>query len=168
VLEEPDNCGELVQKGVNPPNYAHRKPRAGEEFLRTIYLPVMRTNTATNDRLRTFFDFVNPAQIAGQRSQTVVPTQALFVMNNDLFRKRAKTLADQLIAAAPQPDARLNHLWLRVINRPITSAERDDALAFLKQLEATLETKDPAARESQSWQELCHSLLASNEFLWRI
>jgi len=168
VLEEPDNCGDLVQKGVNPPNYAHRKPRAGEEFIRTIYLPVMRTSTATHDRLRSFFDFVNPAQIAGQRSQTVVPTQALFVMNNDLFRQRAKTLADQLILASPQPEARLNQLWLRVFNRPLSSTERDEALAFLKHLEATLDTKDPAARESQCWQELCHSLLASNEFLWRI
>jgi hypothetical protein len=167
VLEEVENCGALVQQGVNPPNYTHRKPRSGEEFLRTIYLPVMRTNTATNDRLRSFFDFVNPAQIAGQRSQTVVPTQSLFVMNNDLFRQRAKALADQLIAAAPQPEARLNQLWLRVFNRPLTPTERDDALAFLKQLDESLESKD-AARELQCWQELCHSLLASNEFLFRI
>ena len=168
VLEEIANCGDLVQQGVNPPNYSHRKPRAGEEFIRTIYLPVMRTNTATNDRLRSFFDFVNPAQIAGQRSQTVVPTQSLFVMNNDLFRQRAKTLADQLIAAVPQPDVRLNQLWLRVFNRPITPTERVDVLTFLTQLDATIETKDTAARESQRWQELCHSLLASNEFLFRI
>ena len=33
-------------------------------------------------RIRNFFDFVNPAQIAGQRSQTVVPTQSLFLMNH--------------------------------------------------------------------------------------
>ena len=168
VLEEVENCGALVQKGVNPPNYTHRKPRAGEEFLRTIYLPVMRTNTNANDRLRSFFDFVSPAQIAGQRSQTVVPTQSLFVMNNALFRQRAKTLADQLIAATPQPEARLNQLWLRVLNRPITPAGRNDALAFFTQLDATIETQAPAARESQRWQELCHSLLASNEFLFRI
>ena len=168
VLEEVENCGGLVQQGVNPPSYNHRRPRAGEEFVRTIYLPVMRTNTATHDRLRSFFDFVNPAQIAGQRSQTVVPTQALFVMNNDLFRKRAKALADQLIVATPQPEARLTQLWLRVFNRPISPAERDDVLAFLAQLEATLETTDAAARESLRWQELCHSLLASNEFLFRI
>jgi hypothetical protein len=168
VLEERENCGDLVQMGVNPPNYSHRKPRAGEELIRTIYLPVMRTSTATHDRLRSFFDFVNPAQIAGQRSQTVAPTQSLFVMNNELFRKRAKTLSDQLIAASPQPETRLNQLWLRVFNRPITSAERDDALAFLAQLDATLEGQEPTARESQRWQELCHSLLASNEFLFRI
>jgi hypothetical protein len=168
VLEEVENCGALVQKGVNPPNYTHRKPRVGEEFVRTIYLPVMRTNTAANDRLRSFFDFVNPAQIAGQRSQTVVPTQSLFVMNNDLFRKRAKSLAEQLIAAAPEPETRLTLLWLRVFNRPITPAEREDASALLAQLDTNLETQDITSRELLRWQELCHSLLASNEFLFRI
>ncbi len=168
VLESPENCGDLVQQGVNPPNYHHRQPRPGEEFLRTIYLPVLRTNTATNDRVRSFFDFVNPAQISGQRSQTVAPTQSLFVLNNALFRMRAKTLADQLIAASPQNDVRLNQLWLRVFNRPITNSERQEAIAFLTQLDNSIDTQDPTARESQRWQELCHSLLASNEFLFRI
>lgn len=168
VLEEPENCGELRQSGVNPPNYTHRKPRTGEEFVRTIYLPVMRTSTATHDNLRSFFDFVNPAQIAGQRNQTVVPTQSLFVMNNELFRKRAKTLADQLITDSPQVDARLNQLWLRAFSRPITTAERDAALTFLAELEASLDSQDASTRESLHWQELCHSLLASNEFLFRI
>jgi hypothetical protein len=168
VLESPENCGDLVQQGVNPPNYHHRQPRAGEEFLRTIYLPVLRTSTATNDRLRSFFDFVNPAQISGQRSQTVAPTQSLFVLNNALFRMRAKSLADQLIAASPQNDARLNQLWLRVFNRPITNSEREEAIAFLTQLDNSIDNQDTTARESQSWQELCHSLLASNEFLFRI
>jgi len=168
VLEEPENCGELRQSGVNPPNYTHRKPRTGEEFVRTIYLPVMRTSTATHDNLRSFFDFVNPAQIAGQRNQTVVPTQSLFVMNNELFRKRAKTLADQLITDSPQVDAKLNQLWLRAFSRPITTAERDAALTFLAELEASLDSQDASTRESLHWQELCHSLLASNEFLFRI
>ncbi len=168
VLEEVENCAALVQKGVNPPNYTHRKPRANEEFVRTIYLPLMRTNAAANDRLRMFFDFVNPAQIAGQRSQTVVPTQSLFVMNNDLFRKRAKTLADRVIAESTSPEARMNQLWLRVFGRPITSTEKRDTLEFLAQLDATLETKDASARESLRWQELCHSLLASNEFMFRL
>lgn len=168
VLEEVENCGDLVQSGVNPPNYAHRKPRAGQEFQRTIYLPVMRTNFNSHDRLRSFFDFVNPAQIAGQRSQTVVPTQSLFVMNNELFRQRAKGLTDHVIAESSVPEVRLNQLWLRVFNRPIDPAEREEALAFLANVETALETQDAAARESLRWQELCHSLLASNEFIFRL
>jgi hypothetical protein len=196
VLEEVENCGGLVQQGVNPPNYTHRKPRAGEEFLRTIYLPVMRTNTATHDRLRSFFDFVNPAQIAGQRSQTVVPTQALFVMNNELFRKRATALADSLVvppsggsgsasasssppeggttnlppeggAANQSTDARLSLLWLRVFNRPPTDSERTAATEFLAELDATITEQKPAEKEALKWLELCHGLLASNEFIFR-
>jgi Protein of unknown function (DUF1553)/Protein of unknown function (DUF1549)/Planctomycete cytochrome C len=168
VLEEVENCGELRQSGVNPPNYTHRKARATQEFQRTIYLPVMRTNFNSHDRLRSFFDFVNPAQIAGQRSQTVVPTQLLFVMNNELFCNRAKTLADGLNTKFSSSEAKLEQLWLRVYCRPITAAEKDDALAFLSQLDTAIENKDALARESLRWQELCHSLLASNEFLFRL
>ncbi len=162
VLEEPENCGDLALKGVNPPNYTHRKPRTNQEFQRTIYLPVMRTNTNSTDRIRTFFDFVNPAQIAGQRSQTVVPTQSLFVMNNDLFRKRAKVLADKLIVQHPQAEERLRQLWLTVYNRPITNDERESASKFLAELRPLVGAKEPLA-----WHELCHGLLASNEFIFR-
>ena len=67
VLENVENTGALVKAGVNPPNYNHRKPRPSQEFERTIYLPVMRTGFTGDDRIRSYFDFVNPAQIAGQR-----------------------------------------------------------------------------------------------------
>jgi len=169
VLEEPENCGALSLKGVNPPNYSHRKPRPSQEFERTIYLPVLRNGTAGPDRLRAFFDFVNPAEIAGQRNQTIVPTQTLFLLNNDLIRKRAHVLADKLIAEEPDEVARLESLWLRVLNRPLSSAEREEALAFLGSLEPLITTaKVRPVLDSIKWRELCHSLLASNEFVFRL
>ncbi len=168
VLEKVENCGDLVQKGVNPPNYSHRVPRPSQEFERTIYLPVMRLGFAGPDRVRGFFDFVNPAQISGQRNQTVVPTQSLFLLNNDLIRKRAKTLADRVIADSSSQDARLNQLWLRVYNRPITDTERNTATTFLTELSAVIPVQNAIAIESLIWQELCHSLLASNEFVFRL
>ena len=169
VLEEPENCGSLALKGVNPPNYTHRKPRPSQDFERTLYLPVLRNGTAGPDRLRAFFDFVNPAEIAGQRSQTIVPTQTLFLLSNDLIRKRAHVLADKLIAAEPDEVARLESLWLRVVNRPLSSVEREEALAFLGGVEPLITTvKGRPALESIKWRELCHSLLASNEFVFRL
>ena len=168
VLEERENCGDLVQQGVNPPNYNHRKPRPQQEFQRSIYLPVMRTNTINLDRIRNQFDFVNPAQIAGQRSQTVVPTQALFVMNNDLFRKRAKALADRLLKETPQADARLERLWLQALNRPVSDEERVIANSVLADLDAAISEPNAEVKEALKWHELCHSLLASNEFIFRI
>ena len=169
VLEEPENCGALALKGVNPPNYKHSKPRPSQEFERTLYLPVLRGGTAGPDRLRAFFDFVDPAGTAGQRNQTVVPTQSLFLLSNELLRKRATKLADHFIAAEPNEMARLEALWLRVLNRPITSNEREDATAFLGNVEPLIKTvKGRPALDSIKWRELCHSLLASNEFVFRL
>ena len=169
VLEEPENCGALALKGVNPPNYKHSKPRPSQEFERTLYLPVLRGGTAGPDRLRAFFDFVDPAGTAGQRNQTVVPTQSLFLLSNELLRKRATKLADHFIAAEPNEMARLEALWLRVLNRPITSTEREDATAFLGNVEPLIKNvKGRPALESIKWRELCHSLLASNEFVFRL
>ena len=163
VLEEPENCGSLSLKGVNPPTYKHSKARPSQDFERTIYLPVMRNGYAGPDRLRSVFDFVDPAMTAGQRSQTIVPTQSLFLLSNDLLRKRATMLADKLIAAEPNELARLDILWLRALNRPITSTEREEAIALLE----AVTTPDKPAGAVQ-WTELCHSLLASNEFVFRL
>lgn len=163
VMEEPENCGSLSLKGVNPPNYRHTKPRPSQEFERTIYLPVFRNNFAGPDRLRGVFDFINPAMTAGERPQTIVPTQTLFLLNNDLIRKRAFAVAKSLLAAEKNDLARLETLWLRTLNRPITSTEREEAISLL---EAVTPPGKPAG--PVQWTELCHSLLASNEFVFRL
>jgi hypothetical protein len=111
---------------------------------------------------------VNPAQIAGQRNQTVVPTQTLFLMNNSAFRKRAKSLIDRLFVESKTHDERLEQLWLRVLSRPITSSERHHARTFLKETQSLNTTDNKAISESVAWQELCHSLLASNHFVFRL
>ena len=74
--------------------------------------------------MRTLLRLRQPGPDRRPAIQTVVPTQSLFLINNDLFRKRAKALADHLVAEFPQADVRLEQLWLRVFNRPITATER--------------------------------------------
>ncbi len=168
VLENVENTGALVAKGVNPPNYSHRKPRPSQEFERTIYLPVMRTGFTGEDRIRSYFDFVNPALIAGQRNQTVVPTQSLFLMNNDAYRKRAKLIIDRLFAESKTQDERLEQLWLRVLSRPMSPSERQDAIAFLGETQSLDTPDNKKIIEPVAWQELCHSLLSSNHFVFRL
>ena len=168
VLENPANVGGRTD-GVNPPTYTHRKGRPGQDLERTIYLPVMRTDTLAGDRIRTFFDFVNPAELAGQRSQTIVPTQLLFLLSNDLIRKRAEVLAEQVVSGEADDDARIAALWLRVFNRPVSSAERGFALEFLAEMRRLhAGNEQPKKTELQPWTEFCHSLLASNEFVFRL
>lgn len=168
VLENPANCGSLSLKGVNPPNYNHRVPRAGQELQRTLYLPVMRTGLTNEDKLRATFDFVDPAMIAGRRHETFVPTQSLYLLNADQVRKRAAALARRLVEEAAEDRDRIESLWRRVLNRPVTPAEKGDAVAFLAGLDAAgASDEDTAAVEKWKWTELCHGLLASNEFLFR-
>jgi hypothetical protein len=169
ALEIIENTGALAAAGVNPPSYHHRKSRPSQEFERTVYLPVMRNGPSSADKIRTFFDFADPAGITGQRNQTVMPTQSLFLLNNDLVRKRAGFLAKQLIDAHTDENIRLEALWLRAWNRPITNEERTNARAFLQEVTPLLKKpRAPEALEAARWQELCHSLLASNAFIYRL
>ena len=169
ALEIIENTGALAAAGINPPSYHHRKSRPSQEFERTVYLPVMRNGPSSADKIRSFFDFADPAGITGQRNQTVMPTQSLFLLNNDLVRKRAGSLAKQLIVAHADENARLEALWLRAWNRPITAEERTNARNFLQEITPLLKTpRAPEALEAARWQELCHSLLASNAFIYRL
>ncbi|MBE7496381.1 MAG: DUF1549 domain-containing protein [Verrucomicrobiaceae bacterium] len=157
-LEFPENVQSLSPGAVNPPAFSFKKTRPIQEFERTIYQPVIRTAAQPGSaRLRDVFDFTQPAQIAGKRAETAVPTQSLFLINSDLVRARANDIAKLVTQAEPNPGARLEALWLRVLSRPITSTERDEANAFLDSLPA-----------DKAWIELTHALLASNEFLLRL
>ncbi len=156
-LEFPENVSSLSPGAVNPPAFSLKKNRPVQDFERTLYQPVIRTAAQPGSaRLRDVFDFTQPAQIAGRRVETTVPTQALFLINSDFVRARAQETAGLVTRAEPNPGARLEALWLRVLSRPITSAEREDATRFLDSLPA-----------DKAWTELTHALLASNEFLLR-
>lgn len=156
-LEFPENVQSLSPGAVNPPAFSFKKARAVQDFQRTIFLPVIRTAAQPGTaRLRDVFDFTQPAQIAGKRPETIVPTQALYLLNSDFIRARATDIAQRITQADSPTAARLQRLWLLVLNRPITTAESEDAISLLDSLPA-----------EKAWIELCHALLTSNEFLFR-
>jgi hypothetical protein len=113
------------------------------------------------------FDFTQPAELAGRRSVTTVPTQALFLMNSKLLKARARDLAERIIAGGGDESSRLERLWLTAFSRPITAEEKSDSAAFLAALRSDFSTAGTPADEieKRAWAELCHAVLASNEFL---
>ena len=164
-LEYPENVTGLPPKGIIHPAFNLQKLRPIQDYERTVYLPVIRTTTQPGSaRLRDLFDFPQPAQITGKRSETAVPTQALFLLNSEMLRTRAQDLAQDLSKTTSNALERLGQLWLRVLNRPITSTERAEAIAFL---DTFSDHKKPEA-ELAAWTELGRALLASNEFLLRL
>ncbi len=156
-LEYIENVGNIDPKNVNPPSFSLKKWRPSQEYLRTIYLPVIRSGLQPGPaELRNVFDFTQPALFAGKRPTTAVPTQALFLMNSAAVKKRAVELAERIIREKLTRPERIDLLWLYAFSRPITTKEREDAEAFL------------AAAGDEAWKELCHAILGSNEFLMRL
>ncbi len=155
-LEFPENVAGLDPKNVNPPNFTITKWRPDQEFERTIYLPIIRSAAQPGPAtLRNVFDFAQPSQFVGQRAITAVPTQALFLMNSPVVKKHAAALAERIKQQEDEMQ-RLELLWLTLLNRPLTKTEQQDTTDFITE-----------AGEN-AWVELCHALLASNEFLMRL
>jgi len=161
-LEFPENVSGLpLTEKSNHPQFAIKKERDSQDYERTLYLPVVRTGTQPGTaRLRDVFDFPQPAQLTGKRNETTVPTQSLYLLNADLIRQRAADLAGDLLKAGDSDEIRLGRLWMRVLNRPVTDGEREDAIAFLA--EARSGDDDLAAMT-----ELARALFGTNEFLLR-
>ena len=159
-LEFTENVGGLNPTDVNPPSFRLAKWRPGQEFERTVFLPVIRHSGQPGPaELRNVFDFAQPSEFTGQRAITAVPTQALFLMNSSVVKEHAAAVAARLqleSAGVANSDQRLELLWLTLLNRPITELERRETMEFLTQAGAN------------AWTELCQALLASNEFLMRL
>jgi hypothetical protein len=153
-LEYFENVANIDPKNVNPPSFSLGKWRPEQAWQRTIYLPIIRSGAQPGPaELRNVFDFLQPAEFAGQRSITAVPTQALFLMNSPVVKKHAAELAHLMQNVAMDTESRLDLLWLRTLNRPITDDEKQDAEAFITDV------------GESGWDELCHAILAANEFL---
>ncbi len=72
---------------------------------------------------------------------------------------QAEDLAKALLETPASDEVRLSRLWLRVLSRPVTAAEREDALAFLD--------ASRSAGETQAWTDLARAMFGTNEFLLR-
>ena len=161
-LEFPENITglPLKEKQDGHPQFSLKKERESQALERTLYLPVVRTGTQPGSaRLRDVFDFPQPAQFTSKRNETTVPTQSLYLLNANLIRERGEDLAKTLLTIQEDDKARIARLWLRVLNRPVTADEREDALAFLQAAHAAGETK--------AWTDLARALFGTNEFLLR-
>jgi hypothetical protein len=168
-LEYLENTGGLRRGEVNPPHFNLGKFRPEQEYVRTVYLPIIRSGPQVGPaEVRNVFDFTQPGEFAGRRAITTVPTQALFLMNGPLLKNRAREVAGRVLREATSEGDRLPHLWRLVFGREVTDDEQAGARQFLEQLRPELVAGAdlaPAELELRGWSELCHALLASNEFL---
>ena len=146
--------------------------KVNDEFLnrRTIYLPSVRKNQLPQLDLLNLFDFPDPDQTIGARSVTTVPTQSLYLMNSPFLREQALLTARTLLeAGGPDDKTRVSDFFLQALNRPATEQEVDQALDFIAKFQEKLGRLPEASGNLRlkAWARYCHSVFASNEFLFR-
>jgi hypothetical protein len=96
---------------------------------RTLYGFVDRTNI---DPLFTTFDFPSPDIVNTERTQTLVPQQALFALNDSFIIEQARRLLAEAATAEGSGQEAVQWLYRRLFLRPPSATEAGIARAFLK------------------------------------
>jgi hypothetical protein len=131
-----------------------KDPRA--HHRRSIYLLARRTFVYP------VFAAFDPPEVmtsCPQRARTVVPTQALTLLNSPLAREQSVFFARRLLAeCGPRPRDCVARAWQLAFGRPATPTETAHARSFL--MNRTARTEETALAE------LCLALFNANEFLY--
>ena len=133
-----------------------------ESLRRAAFLPVIRNNLYT---LFEQFDFPDPTMPTGDRAATVVAPQALLMMNDELVMDAADAFAERLLSVSNDDAQRLKAAYGAAVGREPTEAEELRAKEFIAKLKLTLAERGEEA-ERAAWAVFCHSLMASNEFIY--
>lgn len=133
---------------------------------RSIYLCMLRN--APPPELAAF-DLPDGLAVAGKRSQTILPAQALFMLNNEFVLDQAEHLAAELLASAnATPEDRVQMAFRRTLQRSPTPEETAAAMVTIEQLEQlhTSSASSPVntERSLSPWGAFCQALFATNEF----
>ncbi len=97
------------------------------------------------------FDFGDATTSGGQRSETNVAPQALYLMNSDFAHDTATRVAGMLKGAR---EDRIDRAYLRILGRPPSANESERAIGYVQ----------AHSDQGRGWTSLCRMLLASNEF----
>jgi hypothetical protein len=129
-----------------------------EHTRRSVYLLVRRTFTYP---LLAAFDPPEVMTSCARRMRTVVPAQALTLLNSPLAREQSEAFARRLIAeCGHDPERVVARAWLLAFGRPVSPTECERAVAFLKR------RTDALTDERSALAELCLALFNTNEFIY--
>ncbi len=152
-------------------------------------MPVVRTAIY---RIFAGFDFGDASDSVGDRSETVVPRQALLMMNSPFVEEAALGFAQQLLALEDaSAEDRISTAFVRAYGRPADDVEIADGVAFLDEMRslacaadtgcagvpAGIRREAPASGRSaalapaddaeiHAWTRLAHVILAASEFIY--
>ncbi|MHC4994942.1 MAG: PSD1 and planctomycete cytochrome C domain-containing protein [Planctomycetota bacterium] len=130
---------------------------------RSVYLPILRDSVPD---VLALFDFAEPNMIIGQRTNTVVPSQALFLMNSDFIQNASHSFGRWLANDFKSDNERVGAAYRWVLTRTPDPSERKGAIAFIKRYAGLMEAEGQDAKEAveSSYAALTQSLYGAAEF----
>ena len=143
---------------VNPAVYTSNR--------RSIYLPVVRSALF---EVFTAFDFADPSTLAGQRDQTTVAPQALFMMNSGFVLDQSRVLSDRLLSRADLDQAaKIRFLYSAAYSRDPSEAEVSRGVGYLDRLRTAMTEAGIASGEIERrvWVSFSRAVLSANEFVY--
>ena len=136
-------------------NHTSEDATTYESNRRALYLPVIRNHVYD---LFELFDFPDPGTVNGNRADSTIAPQALYLMNSPLVLRATESIAEALLKEGDLTNAqRVQRLYAQVFNRPPTVKETQRAVVFINNF---------AQDRLASWQALSQALVSSNEFLY--
>ncbi len=131
---------------------------------RSIYLPVIRNDLP---ELFNVFDFADPHVTSGARANTSVPTQGLFVLNDEMVMQAADATAKRILADCPTNDVglRIERMFELILQSNTTDDVRQELRSFLAQTEELLFQEHGKEAECRALAIACHAVFASSRFL---
>ena len=118
---------------------------------RSVYL--MTTRLQRHPFL-SLFDGPDTNTTTDQRKSSIVPSQALYLMNGEVIRTEAAAFAERVLAA--EPPQRISRAYSLAFQREPTSDEASNATAFI-------DAYSKQSDERSAWIAFCRSLLISHE-----
>lgn len=114
---------------------------------RSVYGYIDRRNMP---EVMTQFDFANPDAPTGKRHETIVPQQALFMMNSPLVAEQARKLVHRPeFDGLAKEEERVRALYLAIFQRPPTPAEVKMAMEFVDGTPAGVDRPDGSVQVAQ-------------------
>lgn len=169
VLELEPPIGSVVARGGE--GYTGGIERGGQlaeaRFrCRSVYLPALRGRLMESLEM---FDGVDGSSPVGERSETTVPMQSLYLMNSPYVMALAQQAGARLAAERSDIDGRIDLAYRRWFGRPASDVEQSAAREFIAddRRQSEREGRPPAEAEQTAWATFCQSLWASGEFLAR-
>lgn len=147
-------------------NYSQHNPyrQVHPSNHRSVYLMTQRIQ---RHPYLAIFDGADTNQSTGKRTESIVPQQALFLMNHPFVRERAAGLARKLLRVTDENERiALAYEW--AWGRRPTANESRTAEEFIMRYreQALSDGAQPADVNTEAWQSFARLTLTANEFLY--